>query len=220
MTDTILPRLRQAVLAATELEPVADQLTQALSLREPYNDPGVSYFGLRNAVFAIGDQFLEIVSPTQDDTAAGRLIARRGGDCGYMLMFEVDDLPAARRRAAEHGIREVWGIELDDIAEVHLHPSDMGGAIVALSAPRPPGAWRWGGEGWEGRSVPGALVGVTIAVSDPDATAALWQEVIGPLASVRFVADTDGRGPVAVSVEPPADAQLPAEVAGVRFEPA
>ena len=99
MTDTNLPRLRQAVVAATELEPVAHKLTTALSLREPYNDPGVSYFGLRNAVFAIGDQFLEIVSPVQDDTSAGRLIARRGGDCGYMLMFQVADLQAARARA-------------------------------------------------------------------------------------------------------------------------
>jgi hypothetical protein len=219
MTDTNLPRLRQAVVAATELEPVSDQLTQALSLREPYNDPGVSYFGLRNAVFAIGDQFLEIVSPAQDDTAAGRLIARRGGDCGYMLMFQVADLAAARERASASGVREVFGVELDDIAEVHLHPADMDGAIVALSAPRPPETWRWGGEGWSRRTAPGSLTGVTVAVADPDATAERWRHVIGDTAGVQFVRNDTASGPVEIDVAGSGLTE-PATIAGVRFSPA
>lgn len=219
MTDTNLPRLRQAVVAATELEPVSDQLTQALSLLEPYNDPGVSYFGLRNAVFAIGDQFLEIVSPAQDDTAAGRLIARRGGDCGYMLMFQVADLPAARVRAADQNIREVFQIELDDIAEVHLHPADMDGAIVALSTPRPPEAWRWGGEGWTRRSAPGAITGVTVAVEDPATTEERWRHVIGEIAGVQFVRSGKTAGPVEIEVAGSGLTE-PATIAGVRFSPA
>jgi Glyoxalase-like domain len=219
MTDTNLPRLRQAVVAATELEPVANQLTQALSLREPYNDPGVSYFGLRNAVFAIGDQFLEIVSPAQDGTAAGRLIARRGGDCGYMLMFQVADLEAARSRAAERNIREVFEVELDDIAEVHLHPADMDGAIVALSTPRPPETWRWGGEGWNERAAAGSVTGVTVAVADPDATGERWRHVIGDTPGVRFVRNETADGPVEIEVTGSALAE-PATIAGVRFSPA
>jgi hypothetical protein len=217
MTDTNLPRLRQAVVAAKELEPVADKLTTALSLREPYNDPGVSYFGLRNAVFAIGDQFLEVVSPVQDNTAAGRLIERRGGDCGYMLMFQVEDLAAARERAAEAGVREVFAVELDEIEEVHLHPADMQGAIVALSTPKPPEAWRWGGAGWEQRAAPGAITSVTVAVMDPDAVAARWRHVIGGAAGIEFVSDEAARGPVSMSLDAPALSQLPAEVAGVCF---
>jgi len=217
MNDTDLPRLRQAVVAATELEPVAGQLTEALGLAEPYNDPGVSYFGLRNAVFAIGDQFLEVVSPAQDDTAAGRLIARRGGDCGYMLMFQVPDLKAARERAAARNMRVVFEVELDDISEVHLHPADMDGAIVALSAPRPPETWRWGGDGWSRRSAPGEIKTVTVAVNDPEATEARWRDVIGGTAGVRFVQGT--LGPVELKV---AGSELsePATIAGVRFSPA
>src|SRR5580692_7164194 len=48
-------RLRQAVLVAAELEPVADALQAALGLREPFRDPGVGEFGLHNAVFALED---------------------------------------------------------------------------------------------------------------------------------------------------------------------
>ena len=54
-------RLRQAVLVAAELEPVAERLQAEFGLGEPFADPGVAVFGLRNAVFAIGDTFLEVV---------------------------------------------------------------------------------------------------------------------------------------------------------------
>ena len=69
-------RLRQAVLVARELERAAGELQAALGLREPFRDPGVGMFGLANTVFAVGDSFLEIVSPVQPDTAAGRYLDR------------------------------------------------------------------------------------------------------------------------------------------------
>lgn len=145
-----LPRLRQAVIAARELDPVLERLRSGLGLGEPYADPGVEYFGLRNAVFALGDTFLEVISPLRPGTAAGRQLDRREGDCGYMVMAQLDDLAGARMRAGGLGIREVFEVELDDIAEVHLHPADIGGAIVSLSEPRPPDSWRWAGPGWSG----------------------------------------------------------------------
>jgi hypothetical protein len=195
-------RLRQAVLAATELDDVAGALRGGLSLGEPFADEGVGYFGLRNAVFALDDTFLEVVSPVQDGTSAGRLIARRRGDCGYMLMFQVPDLAAARTRAAAHGVREVFEVALDDIAEVHLHPGDMHGAIVSLSQPSPPGAWRWGGLDWPERSVGHrSLAGAVVAVADPDAVASLWSSILGaPPPGVTFVADPDELGVIEIHV--------------------
>jgi hypothetical protein len=192
-------RLRQAVLAARDLDSVVGTLRAELGLGEPYRDPGVGYFGLRNGVFALGDTFLEVVSPMRPDTAAGRLLDRRGGDCGYMLMFQLDDLDAARERARELGVREVFEIALDDIAEVHLHPSDMRGAIVSLSAPRPPGGWRWGGPDWAERAAPLRVAGATVAVADPDPVAARWEAILGAppaQAGIRFVADESERGPI------------------------
>lgn len=210
-----MPRLRQAVLAARDLDAVAGALHAELGLGEPFADPGVGHFGLRNAVFALGDTFLEVVSPVQPGTAAGRLLDRRGGDCGYMLMFQVDDLAAARRRAHELGVREVFEVSLDDIAEVHLHPADMRGAIVSLSSPDPPGAWRWGGPDWEGRSAPLRIVGATVAVADPEEVASRWETVIGEVPQLDFAADDAARGPVELAVAGPD--RDPFEVGGVRF---
>lgn len=185
-------RLRQAVLVASELEPVASALRSALGMEEPFRDPGVGEFGLENTVFALGDCFLEVISPTRADTAAGRYLTRHGSDGGYMVIFDLEDLEGARSRALGLGVRVVWQIDLQDISGTHLHPADMRGAIVSLDQSRPFGTWRWGGPQWTGGTgagAPGRLAGITVAVADPAAVAARWGEVLG-------VPVSTGDGPV------------------------
>jgi hypothetical protein len=175
-------RLRQAVLVAGELEVVASRLRNALDLDEPFRDPGVGEFGLANTVFAIGDCFLEVVSPTRAETAASRYLTRHGGDGGYMVIFDLEDLEGARSRALAAGVRVIWQIDLPDISGTHLHPADMRGAIVSLDRSKPYGSWRWGGPQWTGQVATGAagrLAGIAVAVADPAAVAARWGEVLG-----------------------------------------
>ena len=177
-----LPRLRQVVLAARTLAPVAEELEAAIGVSDPYRDAGVGHFGLENAVYALGDTFIEIVAPVRDGTAAGRQLDRRGGDCGYMVMFELADAAALRRRLSDTGVRVVWETAHDDIIDLHLHPKDVPGAIVAVDVTDPPGSWRWGGPAWTG-TVPahgaGGLRGLTVGAVDPTATAARWAAVLG-----------------------------------------
>ncbi len=199
-------RLRQGVLVAADLEPAASALRGRLGLLEPFRDPGVGEFGLENVVFALGDCFLEVVSPVRAGTAAGRYLDRHGGDGGYMVIFDVPDLAGARERAAALGIRTIWQVDLPDISATHLHPADMNGAIVSIDHPDPPGTWRWGGPEWTGRAGTGAparLSGASLAVADPPAVAARWGEVLGidPNAAalacdggeITFVPIEDGR---------------------------
>jgi hypothetical protein len=179
-------RLRQAVVVVADLDAVAGRLRDELGLGEPFADPGVAEFGVRNAVFALGDTFLEVISPAKAGTAAGRHLERRGGDGGYMVIFQLDDLDAARARVEEMGIRVVWRVDLPDISGTHLHPVDVGGAIVSLDRADPPASWRWGGPEWTGRAgqgAPGRLAGATISVKDPQSVARRWSAVLGvPLA--------------------------------------
>jgi hypothetical protein len=229
-----LPRLRQVVLAARDLAATAAALEQALGVREPFRDEGVGHFGLENAVYAVGDTFVEIVSPVQEGTAAGRQLDRRGGDCGYMAMFETSDAPALRRRLDEIGVRVVWDTTHDDIVDLHLHPKDVPGAIVAVDVTTPPGSWRWGGPAWTAgvpRHGPGGLLGLDVAAVDPAAAAARWAAVLGiePLGEtlaldgggqhVRFVpaASEHEQGiiGVRVSVTTPGD---PCTIANVHVE--
>jgi hypothetical protein len=171
-------RFRQAVLAARDLDRAVEELRAALPLGEPYADPGVALFGLRNAVMPLGDTFVEVVSPVQDGTAAGRFLDRHG-DGAYMAMFQIDDLAGARERAARLGIREVWSIDLDDITACHLHPADIGAAIVSLDRPVPPESWRWAGP-WAPHG-DATTTGLTLAAREPDELATRWREVLGSL---------------------------------------
>lgn len=202
-----VPRLRQAVLAARDLEAALERLREEFGLGEPYRDPAVAHFGLTNAVFAIGDTFLELVSPMDPQNRAARTAARQlersGADlCGYMAMLQVDDLRAARERARAVAVREVFEVELDDVAEVHLHPGDMRGAIVSLSEPHPPESWRWGGPDWNQRAVAGGVAGIVVAVDDPDAVSERWGTVAGgPLPECSFVADERSPGMVEIQLE-------------------
>jgi hypothetical protein len=176
------PRLRQVALVASDCDRVAGEFRQAFGLPEPFHDPGVRQFGLTNAVFAVGDTFLEVVAPARPGTTAGRYLERRGGDGGYMAIFQVPDLAAARGRLAGLGVRVVWTADLPDIAGTHLHPRDVPGAIVSLDWAEPAESWRWAGPSWTGRApehAPGGVTGLTIEVDDPAAAADRWAAVLG-----------------------------------------
>ncbi len=178
------PRLRQVALVAQDCVSVAASLRAAFGWPEPFRDPGVGEFGLSNAVFAAGDTFVEVVAPVRPGTTAGRYLERRGGDGGYMAIFQVPDLRAARERVAALGIRVVWTANLPDIAATHLHPKDVPGAIVSLDWANPPESWRWAGPAWTGRAPRhghGSLTGLTIEADDPEAAARRWAAVLGTM---------------------------------------
>ena len=174
-------RLRQVVIAAESLK-VADQLESILDLGAPYADPGVAEFGLENAVFSIGGQFIEVVAPTRDDAPVRRFLDRHG-EGGYMAIFQTDDLAGARARVDGAGIRRVWDIDLEDIAASHLHPGDTGAAIISLDEAHPWDSWRWAGPKWESESIEGEVTGVILESPDPNALASRWAAALGVPAS-------------------------------------
>lgn len=187
-------RLRQIALVASELRPVEEDICDRLGLEVCYRDPGLAGFGLRHGLYAIGDRILEVVVPKQDGTTAGRFLERRGGDGGYMVIVQVDDLDAHRARVADAGIRIVHdggvteplsksaGREPARIDGIHLHPKDVGGAIVSIDKSDPPESWGWAGYDWEYHSrseVVTDLVAVEMQSEDPTAMAARWGAALG-----------------------------------------
>ncbi|MGH9134673.1 MAG: VOC family protein [Ilumatobacteraceae bacterium] len=182
-------RLRQVALVAHDLDTVVAELCAALGLEVCFVDPGVGEFGLHNALMLIGDQFLEVVSPTREGTTAGRLLERRAGDGGYMAIYEVDDLDHRVDRVHAAGARVVWSIDLPTIRARHLHPRDVGGAIVSIDQPARRGDWPWGGPTWQGHDgngVVSAIAGVSVGASDPAAMRQRWAE-LGIDHAVEFV---------------------------------
>jgi Glyoxalase-like domain len=181
----VLPRLRQAVVAARDLEAATSELRRELDLSEGFHDPGVGTFGLHNEVLPIGNTFFEVVSPlvAGPSTAAGRFLDRTADRGGYMAIFQVSDSRAARARIDALGLRVVWSGSLDGIVGTHIHPADIGGAIVSIDAIEVGhiDAWPWAGPDWESRSntwVATSICGLELAAKDPHAMAATWAAVL------------------------------------------
>ena len=131
-------------------------------------------------------------------------------------------------------------MELQGAATLHLHPRDVGAAIVSIDAMDPASSWRWAGPGWEERSRTGVvkrIAGVELQSADPAALAERWSKLLEAPAewdgektysialpdggAVCIGPDTDGRGEgiAAVHVEATdrAAAGRVATVCGTRF---
>ena len=210
-------RLRQICLVAPELEPATDELAKVLGLAVCYRDDAVAKYGLVNAVMPVGSCFLEVVAPTEEGTAAGRHLARRGGAGGYMVILDCDDIGFWERRVHEQGVRVANDIDHEgQYRGLQLHPRDTGGALLEIN-------WTLGGAALDGPYHPAGpdwrsavrtdrvaeLLGAEIQAAHPADLAARWSTLLDrpvhrdrsgaaridlDLGFIRFVAAIDGRG--------------------------
>ena len=141
-------RMRQICLVARDLEQVESDLTAILGLEVSSRSPELKGFGVQNVMLPVGNSFLEVVAPIEGGTAAGRHLDRRGGDGGYMVITQCDDVVVARDRVTSLGMRPVY----DDGRGIQLHPRDVPGAIVELRQNEgdedPAGPWWPAGDDW------------------------------------------------------------------------
>jgi len=211
-------QLRQICLVARKLEPVLVELTDILGINRCYVDPGVGKFGLENTLMPIGRNFLEVVAPVAADTAAGRYLARRGGDGGYMVITQADSHATqmmVRQNALNHGVRIAYESQRGDWNLCQLHPGDMIAAFLEIESDAHndfTGHWHpVGGTGWEDQvrqDVTVDFLAVELQAPDPISLAERWGKVTGlPVlregsalsirlnnATLRFIEAVDRRG--------------------------
>ncbi len=208
-------RLRQICLVANKLDPVIEQLKHIFSLEVCYVDSAVGKYGLENSLLTIGEQFLEVVAPTVDGTAAGRYLDRRRGDGGYMVITQCLDRLARDERIAELAVPVANELDYGDFHGLQLHPKSTGGAFFEIDwnigGDDPGGPWHPAGPNWQAAKrtdVVRAIKAAELQSADPDRLAQRWSEIaeldlvdgeLGPEmqlenAAVRFVEARDGRG--------------------------
>ncbi len=209
-------RLRQIALVAADLSAVERDFAEVLDLRVCYRDPGVARFGLENILMPVGNQLLEVVAPTRDGTTAGRYLARRGGDGGYMVITQCDEHRPRRKRVQDLGVRIVNQFESHGFRNMQLHPKDTGGSFFEIDQQAgeggnlPDGPWEPAGPNWQESKSLTRVTGISAAeiqCDDPAAVAGRWSEIAQiaaeqkdgrweiPLdnATLRFVPCSDGR---------------------------
>ncbi|MDH4075102.1 MAG: hypothetical protein OEW29_04125 [Acidimicrobiia bacterium] len=213
-------RLRQIAVVAADLHRTGLDIGTVLGAEACFTDPGVKQFGLKNTLWPIGTQFLEVVTPIAENTAGGRYMARRGGDTGYMVITQVDDVARRRARAAELGVRLAFDMHHPETGHdgIQLHPADTGGTFFEMDQMTMEGGdavggpWWPAGKNWEPyvrTDLVGGISSAEIQSPDPEPLARRWAEIAEidltrddagnptiPLdnATLRFVPDPDGRG--------------------------
>lgn len=208
-------RLRQICLVAPNLEPPVSTICTVLGTILTYIDPNVEKYGLVNALMPFGNSFLEIVAPAQENTAAGRYLDRRGGEGGYMVILDCDDIEPWLSHLPTVGVRVANDLDYPgEYRGLQLHPRDTGGALLEINHSHG-GAWDGpyhpAGPRWKGDPLTEDQERITAAElqsPDPARLAARWSEILRrpvrdadgvptidlDLGTIRFVPATDGRG--------------------------
>jgi len=227
-------RLRQVALAALNGAKVIHQLGATFGLSTGYEDPAVAGFGLENRVFALGDQFLEIVSPVTDTAPVLRFLKKTGRrSAGYMVILGVDSVIPYRERAEALGCRVMLESDSETWSTLHLHPRDMG-SLLSVDQDKG-GDWIPAGPDWREWSkanVITGIAGVRIATADPVAMANRWAALLGVPSSsggtlhlsqgtIKFVPVTSGiDGLIAVDLTSSEEGRLGEchTIAGTQFQ--
>ena len=172
--------IRQIVMVSSLRDPIVSDLSQLFGLEVAFNDPGVGHFGLENAVMPLGTDFLEVVSPIEENTTAGRYLQKRGGDGGYMVIIQVDDFDKTKSLVHDNEIEIVWDTDLPEAKAIHLHPKQMGGAIVSLDWMNPKESWKWAGPEWNKYITDDikGIDGVEIQANNPEEMFNRWKDIL------------------------------------------
>jgi hypothetical protein len=172
--------IRQIVMVSSLRDPIVSDLSQLFGLEVAFNDPGVGHFGLENAVMPLGTDFLEVVSPIEENTTAGRYLQKRGGDGGYMVIIQVDDFDITKSLVHDNEIEIVWDTDLPEAKAIHLHPKQMGGAIVSLDWMNPKESWKWAGPEWNKYITDDikGIDGVEIQANNPEEMFNRWKDIL------------------------------------------
>ncbi len=130
----------------------------------------------------------------------------------------------------------VEDIDLPRARAAHIHPRDVGGAILSLDWMDGWDHWEWGGPVWRDHvrtDVSTAITGAELQGADPDAMSARWARVLGVAreaagdgwrialedSELRFVPARDGRGDglraFDVAVRDPAAVRAAAQARGL-----
>ena len=189
-------RLRQICLVANDLARVTADMQAIFGVRLAYQDTHVRRYGLENALFPFGLAFVEVVSPVEPDTAAGRFLERSGGIGGYMAIFSCSDPERRGRHANALGVRTAHTIDHQGFHAVQLHPRDCRAAMIEFDrtdggedvrGPYAPA----GGTGWARAiktDVTKRLLEIVIESADPGGIGRHWSAIL----EKPFVSDGEG----------------------------
>jgi methylmalonyl-CoA/ethylmalonyl-CoA epimerase len=98
----VLRRVDHVALAVSDLDASIEHYQRVWGLTLSHREV-VAEQGVEEAMFRLGDTYLQLVAPLDADTPVGRFIQRRGEGLHH-IAYEVDGIEAALATAREHDL--------------------------------------------------------------------------------------------------------------------
>jgi methylmalonyl-CoA/ethylmalonyl-CoA epimerase len=127
-------------IAVSDLTAALAQYRQLFPIdEESIHSEIVDEQGVELRSFPVGDQYLELLGATRDDSPIAKFIAKRGEGIHHIAV-EVDDIVAELARLKALGVRlidETPRRGAHDMLIAFIHPSAFNGVLLELSQKRP-----------------------------------------------------------------------------------
>ena len=198
-------RLRQICLVAADKDQVVQEFATLLKSPVLHGSGDLSRYGLpargpmfegghrvldalgvENLIFSAGADFIEVIFPNRPDSSALKLMQRRGGPTGYMIILQADDVGFYGENAEKLGIRIVHQAQFPKYQDLHFHPKDTGAALLSVARQMPEnvidGPWYPAGSVWErarGTTHASNLIAAELQSPEPEALAIRWGQLLG-----------------------------------------
>ena len=97
-----------------------------------------------------------------------------------MVIIQVDDFDRSKSLVNDYKIGIVWDTDLPEAKAIHLHPKQMGGAIVSLDWMNPKESWKWAGPEWNNHITDDikGIDGIEIQASNPEEMFNRWKDIL------------------------------------------
>ncbi|MCY4558400.1 MAG: VOC family protein [Chloroflexi bacterium] len=190
----MLTKLRQIAMMVNDLPEGIDLYGRILGM-QPSRTGVLPQFGLDNAVLPAGNgTFVELLAPSDDNSAGARFLQRRG-EAPYLMIFETDQYDRLIPHLRDLGVRITGETEH---AEPHnngsrsafVHPASCNGAFIEIiEVTDPNNPWPAAGPDWQSSThEPGTsqLRQMAVIVNDLDAAIAHWSRMFGLQPTRRF----------------------------------
>ena len=190
----MLTKLRQIAMMVNDLPEGIDLYGRILGM-QPSRTGALPQFGLDNAVLPAGNgTFVELLAPSDDNSAGARFLQRRG-EAPYMMIFETDQYDRLIPHLRDLGVRITGETEHAEphnngSRSVFLHPASCNGAFIEIiEVTDPDNPWPAAGPDWQSSThEPGTrqLRQMAVIVNDLDAAIAHWSRMFGLQPTRRF----------------------------------
>lgn len=135
-SDPVITRIDHVGIAVPDLDEAIRFYADAFGVEAVHEEVNEEQ-GVREAMLAVGDSFIQLLAPLRPDSPIGRFLDRQGPGI-QQVAYTVDDIEVAAERLRAAGVRMLYDVPKTGTAGSRVnfaHPKDCGGVLVELVQP-------------------------------------------------------------------------------------